>query len=485
MRLLGLAFAGIASGCCCGWEWEEPPDPPDECSSDEDCPGAGGSWCDGYGVCRENCGFFGPCQNVCEIEYPYCGSGYYCEPAFGACAPCAPGIDAWECEGGPDAGGPLPDASVDPVCDSTGLPGEFGAACDEAGACGPELECFPASSVTAGPIERAIAERCTASCDPEADTCGACARCLDTVRVGYEALARDPVCAERCVPSDTHRACAQPGDSCDPRTGTCQEACRSDEECRLVRDASGALVVDPSRPDFCDGLTGRCMHWGTLDARAGDPCTSDSECAVEGTCLRGGGWPDEGYCTRYDCQWAVLACESGDVCDERIFDRPSCLRGCDLGAEPEEDRLGADGHGAGCPVGLSCRAHGNESVSPSGGCVPGNYNDVAEPNVGAQCAADADCHSPYGLGRCAFTETGFGTCTVIDCASLPDICTGTCLEVDGTSHCLRACSDPSECAFGHACALTEGGSRVCIPSCSSDADCRVNEVCAERRCQPT
>jgi hypothetical protein len=475
MRLL-LIFSILATapGCSCSFF---PLGGDDECSSDFDCDD--GNECNGAETC------FGWFTLSCQAGSFGCDYGEYCDDSTSTCVVCDESTP-WCYEGEPDAGVDAPE----PVC------WDIGESCDSC-----SLGCLARTTVpTALPLE--LADRCSLACDPTRewdDTCGDCAACVDTVRVGQLAVpslevGRPPACALRCEPSRDGTGCTRADMSCDPITGTCQDACTTDTECRLVRDLSGAIVEDPASTAICDPVTRRCQTWGTPGARAGDACATDAECGIDGVCLRDGAWPAAGYCTRYDCQHAALACGEGEVCDHRTFDRPSCMRACRIGAEPEEDRLGVDGHGADCAPGFSCRWDG---VSSRGACVPGNYNDVLEPNLGARCASDAECYSPYGLGRCAWIEDGFGACTVIDCAvahspGLCDVGGAACVDIDGEPSCVRSCASPDDCPSGSACTADGSGAGVCGPSCTSDTECRTNELCegtdcatGSCRCSPT
>jgi hypothetical protein len=125
----------------------------------------------------------------------------------------------------------------------------------------------------------------------------------------------------------------------------------------------------------------------------------------------------------------------------------------------------------------------------NGGCVPGNYNAVRTPNVGASCVDESTCYSPYGAGQCRDFGAG-GHCTLFDCLApgVPaDVCgTGAlCAMVSGsdTTFCAQTCTSASQCNPGNGCwdtsvaGIATGGSRVCFPGCLDTADCRAGETC--------
>lgn len=483
-RSLTALVLTLLSGCCCTFEL-----PADECDSDLDCPDEDTLFCNGTRVCR---GFL---WRRCSSSWPGCRYGEYCDEAGQRCRQCQSEEDSSECLGVIDAGtdaGPPPDGGL-LVCGAGPPSTVIGSACD-ADACQHGLECIPAVDAVLDTVDATLLALCSHGCDPRAlqDGCEPCAQCIDAIRVGTQRvpsseLGRAPYCALRCEPSLGWSGCARPGFSCDVVTGTCHDACVRDDECRLVRDESGALVEDLTRPHHCDLITGRCRSSGTPGARVGDACSSDTDCMVDGICLRGDGWPEGGYCTRLDCRWGELACGEGERCHERALERPACLLACTVAAETESERLGASGHGAGCAPGLSCRWDGvSAELSPNGGCVPGNYNDVSEPNLGEPCERDEECYSPFGLGRCAWSESAMGVCVLIDCGDAhPGLGCGegaSCVDLGEDALCLRTCAAPSECSAGLACAPDPSGTRVCAASCTTDADCREGEHCQGSAC---
>lgn len=505
-RVVGsLPSVAIVTGCFCNFP---PPVEPLACRTDDDCADDG-YFCNGPTICVYA---YESNRRYCSPSgYDPCAADERCDEASRSCLPLCEG---WpECPG-PDGGRPEP--SCDPTMEGEAIGSDCAESCSAAG-----LVCVEGEwGRDLGPVEVQWRFMCTMPCgsgDGSESDCGECARCDDRVRVGdvrVEAseLGRLTVCRPICEPTRDSTGCARFGYSCDIATGTCHDACRSDVECRLVRDETGALVLDDTREHVCDSLTGRCRIVGTPGARTGDRCVHDTDCADDGLCLRGDGWPAEGHCTRVDCQWPALACDEGEQCHHRALERPVCLRACVVGADADDLRLGDGGHGEGCLEELSCRWDGVSGASgPNGGCMPGNYNAVVTANVGAPCTRDEECYSPYGLGRCAFAEVGRGACTVVDCHTLPDgrigvrpgvatsleLCdptTTACVDLTGDSlgwSCVRRCTAASDCADGHACVALREGS-VCVLRCAADAQCRPGERCGgdggcdsdDCRCEP-
>src|SRR5690606_31518038 len=185
----------------------------------------------------------------------------------------------------------------------------------------------------------------------------------------------------QCTPSRDNNGGCRPGYSCDVDTGLCLDAqCTTDQHCKLEATDTD-ISPNPASPWVCNTMTGRCTHPGTVGVAAGDACAEDSDCMTDGQCLTGDEVPD-GFCTRLGCNAAGFECGTGETCSLRGLGGPSwCLPQCTVGEEPETERFGATGHGAGCAVGQACTWTG-ATEDPVGGCFPGEYNDVTTPNVG-------------------------------------------------------------------------------------------------------
>ncbi|MDD9932555.1 MAG: hypothetical protein OXT09_03080 [Myxococcales bacterium] len=316
-------------------------------------------------------------------------------------------------------------------------------------------------------------------------------------------------CRPVCEPSDDDDGgCGRFGYTCGFSQRVCIEGCQSDEECRLrVEDEDGdgagdSLVYDEESEAICSPDTFRCELPSFNRAKTGDECERLDDCEANGDCIgafsaRGGFQFPGGFCTKVGCDVEDRECEGdGAVCEPLrpwapgIVTPPLCLSPCTVGAEPEEDQLGVEGHGEGCREGYRCHYNGGPGAE-SGVCVGGNYNDREDNNLGAACDEDADCFSPFGLGSCLFlgvnglqAPTGF--CTVMDCAvpGLPeDLCgaDGQCIGLNrDLSFCAAGCKDGDDCASGYACADDDQDAttpRICYPACFDDADCGSDATC--------
>ncbi len=344
-------------------------------------------------------------------------------------------------------------------------------------------------------------------CDPNDEmSCGglACAVCLDAgtdtrgVTVG--------LCARSCTPSLTTNPCRADYE-CGLTTQGCVPGCMSDTECRVIRDDTNGngyidpydamsnpsgdrLVYDASTSARCNAVTARCEHNGTSGAEAGDTCDNDFECERNGDCIQdlgsAGGWPG-GYCTRFGCDVPGVTCAGSGVCQSRGLGIALCVAPCEVGRNVSTSRFSG---ALGCRSGYTCFWDGVGSAgTTNGGCIPGNYNAVRTPNIGASCTDESTCYSPYGAGQCRDFGSG-NHCTLFDCGApgIPsDVCgTGAlCASVTGadTTFCVKTCTDASQCLSGDGCwdpstaGIGTGGSTVCFPGCLTTADCRSGETC--------
>jgi hypothetical protein len=433
-------------------------------------------------------------------------------------------------DGGVDGG---PDAGDGAVADS-GEPSStlFGDPCTRASDCGRGLFCdmevdlsYPARGLPPG--EEVLASAfpggvCTpvpaapydpeglSSCDPLAPVthqgCGRRGVCVEVSLEDESVMA----CREQCEPQADASGCERRFYTCDFDQGACIEGCQTDEECQLelvdtnADGAPDALALDADSRAQCDLSTYRCTHPGSGSAAIGEPCERLDDCEPDGTCVQplqtfaGHPFPG-GTCTKVGCEVEGRECSGDDVACARL--RPwtpgfitahACFPTCTVGAEPEGDRIGPEGHGEGCRPGYRCHYNGG-SGAESGVCVGGNYNAVTDNNLGAACEADAECYSPYGQGSClllsvADVRAPVGTCSIMDCNApglADDVCgpNGTCIGLAGDiTFCAQTCKDATECAEGYACSDDDADpttSSICYPACSADAECRKDEeVCA-------
>jgi hypothetical protein len=218
-------------------------------------------------------------------------------------------------------------------------------------------------------------------------------------------------------------------------------------------------------------------------------------------------WPGGGYCSKFGCETSGRECEGDGKCQVRRIGLDICGQPCTVWEEDgTPGEIGPMGHATDCREGYSCAWDGvnGAGVAGNGICVPGTYNDVMMPNIGAPCDADAeentDCWSPFGAGACL---GGAGTvwgpdnyCSVLDCAAPgapADICGGdaTCVvlflsgagETPDLGACLENCDSAADCNTNQACtpesAFIMGGSDqgLCFPICVDDTNCRTGQTC--------
>jgi hypothetical protein len=317
-------------------------------------------------------------------------------------------------------------------------------------------------------------------------------------------------CRAACEPSATASGCTRSGYTCDFGLHACIEGCRADADCRVITEdtngdgAPDALAYDRTSQAFCDQKTARCSHPGSASVPVGSSCERLDDCSPNGTCLdasRSLGGLDfpGGYCTEVGCDVKGRECMGEHTVCEPLrpelgttSDAPLCLTSCEVGAEPEADRLGAHGHGQNCREGYRCHYNGGEGAQ-SGVCVGGVYTPVTKNNVGQTCVSDSDCYSPYGYGTCllysatsARIRAPRGTCAILDCAApgLPDDICGAgneCIPFSGDlTFCIHNCASADDCAAGYACVDEDddpSSAKICFPACAKVADCRSGERC--------
>lgn len=361
---------------------------------------------------------------------------------------------------------------------------------------------FPGGSCTS--IPAAPFDMMGGSCDPSmppgAQGCGDDGVCVPAQVVRGTTVETWYACRRACDPADP-AGCGRFGYTCDFLYGACAEGCQSDNECRLrIVDLNGdgqrEFQYDVDSNAFCDPESFRCAHSGS-GGTTGAPCERLDDCDADGVCLEAllgwAGFPwREGFCSKFGCDVAGRECSgAGATCAPLRtlggggVTPNACLIECTVGADAAADRLGRDGHGAGCRPGYRCHYNGGAGAK-AGVCVGGNYNDIAKSNLGDPCDLASQCYSPYGLGQCLSLSVGVvaassGVCTIMDCAApgLPDDVCGknaVCLGLNGDrSFCITECVDASGCAPGFACANDdddESTPRVCFPACYADEDCR-------------
>lgn len=529
---LGLALiALLASGCCCSGDCPE-----DECRTDRDCLDDG-VFCNGTPRCESP--FFGGRRECVAPLPPVCSWGLWCDETSRLCVSCSERPDHPDCLEPPDAGA---DGRVSLVC-APDVPGRSAGsacvrfACDDSVCHEGVTASYPTTRPDGTPgrdLPIALFPNggsCGDPCNANllTDVCGECGECVDTFSAGNIRLAiyfltplEAPdfgVCRAACTPSMTGTGCDRPGYTCDLETATCTGACLSDVQCEIrYEDLDGdgfRELVDHGAGSgaYCDAVTGRCRTRGTRGARPGDPCGVDADCMDDGVCLRGEGFP-EGYCTRLGCRYEGFGCGPGSTCDIRNLgtDTSGCLASCTVGAEDGTAgvRGTVSGGNPGCAPGSRCSWNGVSEPTDveNGSCLPGAYNDLPGPNLGAPCTRDAECYSPFGYGVCLFNQfhaLAGGICSVHSCSTfigesgevvdglLPGveietpICDSSagelCVNFAGRrdaplTYCVVPCERASECAPGYSCSeVLGGGYHLCWPTCSEDAECRAGARC--------
>ncbi|HMI94536.1 MAG TPA: hypothetical protein VK509_24350, partial [Polyangiales bacterium] len=410
-----------------------------------------------------------------------------------------------KCESSSDCeAGLVCDREIEVSYQVSGLPSR------ERGIIAPRFPDGVCSPLAAGAFDPNGINSCIPGGPTEEQGCGDDGACVPVTVADEQVVA----CRPSCDPSAKAPCGGRFGYTCDFEGRVCVEGCQSDEECRLQlidadnNGAADALAYDEESEASCDTQSYRCVHDGAEGGAIGDPCARLDDCDPEGVCLdalqtfANTDFPG-GYCTKLGCDQPGRECGRGAVCERLrplrssiVTDRV-CLQSCEVGEEPEADRVGSDGHGAGCREGYAC--HYNGGTGSGGVCIGGNYNDVTENNIGAACESDSECYSPYGLGSCLVLAVGnpaveapTGVCTLVDCATpgLPEDLCGAgneCIGLDGDiTFCVRTCTKADGCPDGFACADDDATQdmanpvtpNICFPACFTDADCRVgSEIC--------
>lgn len=517
---IGIAALLLLAGCRCG------PSPPAACTTSRDCADDG-LFC----TAAPTCVFDSAGRGTCSHAAARCDAHEVCDESGDRCHLC-PDPERPECDAIMDAGPPdaprcealtpgtpcTPGTCASSECQAA-FYSEWGASVRRDGTAGRPLPIplFP---------DGYCGRRCNAT--RLNDECEPCATCVHSSLAGHTRLPlyytmsgylpEDGVCRQRCTPSATGTGCAREGYTCDPETLTCMEACIDDRQCQIVQedvDGDGnpdLLDRGATFPSFCDALTGRCRTRGTAGASIGDPCTEDTDCADDGWCFRRDG-EVRGICSQRGCRSSAIPCPPGSRCDIRNAgpNTSACFPACEVGAE--EGSAAVRGSSTGghpdCGRGLSCVWNGiaESGASETGSCLPGHYNDRTAPNVGAPCATDADCDSPYGYGQCLFSElsgTIHGICTVRHCSTFLEegetvdgifpkvrLATPICDRTRGElcvalgdrreppqTYCLTQCESAAECPRGYACSeLLAGGARFCWPYCFDSSECGAGARC--------
>ncbi|MEZ4323723.1 MAG: hypothetical protein R3B40_00830 [Polyangiales bacterium] len=450
-------------------------------------------------------------------------------------------------DGGRDAGADMEptfrdtgmnDVGVDlgpPVCTAAALAGEIGGPCRGAAReCNPGLECITEFRAPVGGARDPILDLPDGGaetyelvdfpgnyCAPILASSGSCstadrAACANACGACLALFSDANVCLKQCTPNAVDNDICRNNYQCDVLRGACDTGCTTDDECRISREDTNMngmierfdidagtgdrLVYHQGSEATCDPDTFRCTHPGTPGAVAGDPCVFNEECEADGRCLNETSFEfPGGYCSKYRCDFAGNGCAgAGSVCNSRGVGFPACLAGCTLGTGVTQGDVNTYlNNTQGCRTGYACVWDGRSAAVPNNGsCLPGEYNAVTEPNVGAPCTTSSECYSPFGQGVCFSQNSGYpgGYCSILDCGTVgmpADMCGdgNTCVELGaGTRVCLSSCNTALDCRLGYACGDIDGDpqtmGKACFSDCLATDECRVGETCVNGACTP-
>jgi hypothetical protein len=361
------------------------------------------------------------------------------------------------------------------------------------------LESPPIVSESA-PFTAAAGTLCAQTCDTAAasDTCGACTSCANVltqmpliaafggVRTIYGAAppfgADTGLCRLDCTwqVASSGTGCPDSAMTCDAFSGTCIEACTTDNECNTTYgityngDLTTALVTTGA--EHCDHTTGRCEANGTPTATVGRACTSSDQCVPRsGICLNGG------LCAELGCVPGPLGaslCGASAIC-LATNNTPSavglCLRACNTRAD--------------CGPGNACQQLGTTVGGFTGYCLGTCAMDT-------DCAANETCTDTTGAGgpvagRCVPRCTGVGLvgaasggCTATQYCRIDHAGAtyGSCVDADAFCGAVNTmalpAADPTECATGYVCDET-----LATPHLATGAATR--EQFGDGHCAPT
>ena len=460
--------------------------------------------------------------------------------------------------GGDDGVAPdiTPDIDPDLTCPAscqTGVPagGQIGAACVSHDTCEfgsqcsfEETEFFDSRLYVGNPGGQClIIGAGTEGCDPDvAATCPAGSVCL----YAGESMGQEYYgCFDACEPVDTagnqyaYNCGCREGYECSITSNACFDGCSNDGQCcerwwdlngdfargtdEVVAKAgctntcdNGGLFDDPpGNPGIC-AVSFSCVNEGDSSNSWGGPCEGDAWCPPDGRCLdayhysdpdTGPYWPG-GYCIKDACNYAGRGCsEHGGACanlgstDDPFY---ACVGTCHFGREVTagdyECRSSPAGEEQACRPVEADFWHSAPGGGIDGFCWSGSFHEGGAA-VGATCAEDDDCISPFGIGSCiqftGITAPSFcsAQCSATSAAA-HNICGGD--GGDGTATggcwsymCWESCETPDAAPGSNGCSQADmacynaelfgeylavyGGltapAGICIPKCIDNAWC--------------
>jgi alpha-tubulin suppressor-like RCC1 family protein len=323
----------------------------------------------------------------------------------------------------------------------------------------------------------AQAQTCTAGTDCATGQC-ADGRCCDTACTGLcmtcNATATPGTCSkvvngddDTCTGSLTCNGSSvclkKQGQSCAVGGDCANSTCVDTRCCNSTCTASCMTCNSSAAPGICSLVTSgddntctgtmTCNGGGTCLLKAGQPCTTGTQCAST--------FCADGVCCNSACAGACLSCAlAGGV--------GTCSG---ILAQDDPDKVACPGT---CDAGGLCKSKRGQACSTTaGGCI-----------AGSSCAPDGVC--------CTQTCAGAGTACVGSCSGRAD---GTCAYPTGGCGPAATCSgvnflaqgscnagacitpSPAPCSNGTICS-----GNACKISCATNADCLPTYFCASGTC---
>lgn len=412
------------------------------------------------------------CDRLLAVEcaFGYCVDGVCCDSACdGTCEACS---NAAKGQGNDGVCGPVKAGTADSACAPNppcGLTGK----CDGSGS--GASHCAYASDTTTCNGGPACTNETTAV-NPRCDGSGGCAP--------HTALCREYKCSgTACLTSCTQDSHCAAGYYCNPLNSKCENIAGAGDPCTTQSQC-------PSNTTCIDGVccnapcSGRCMacteaKTGLTDGECGAITTGtdpDAECAaqVQDTC------GTTGFCEAGACQlWnSSTVCNPGSVCVGSQLTQYRCSgSGSCLGGSPQD-----------CPNGFACSGSAcRTTCAGNGDCAGAYYCDAptCKPKKGQaqDCADDAECQTGYCVdGKCC-NDACEGTCEACSNAAKGQGSDGICGLVVGGLDPHGSCTpgNPSSCGFDGscnglgACSFYQGNS--CLGGATCDGNSAVGQFC--------